>query len=597
MNDSKSSHQHDPRQLIEAALGKRALTTLIRDVDLLNVLSGEIYRTSIGIYRDTIVNVANTARDMKSEQIIEGEGKVAIPGLIDTHLHIESTMLTPANFAAAVLPHGTTTVCADPHEIGNVLGKEGVRMMLENARGLPMKFFFFAPTCVPECAAVTAGAEILSQDIEEMLRWDGICGLGEVMDFPGVISGNAKMLRILEVGRRENVVIDGHCVFLTGNELNAYVTAGPDADHENFTVESALEKLRSGMYVKLRGPHILNIKEAVSALHSMPKAWNTILVTDDVMPDNLLKFGHLDFVCRSFIENGMDPVEVVRSATLRPAEHMRMYHLGAIAPGRIADIVLLNNLTDFEIDAVLSNGELVASKGRLKASFNKPQFNAKAKDTVKVKRLTAEDFQFELPIKNGRTRLNVIDFNPAASKDSALSFMEMLVTNLAVANVDVKDGRCVSPEIAVAFVFERHGKTGKRGIGFIRGLIRTGAVASTVAHDAHNLIVVGTNQEDMLTAAQHVIKSNGGLAAVKESKVLGSIELPVAGLMSEEGIESAATKMRGLREAFKEMGVLDHPYMPLISLLTLAVIPHARLTDKGIFDVDRQQFINPLVTL
>jgi adenine deaminase len=596
MNDFKTSDQKDANQLIEAALGKRPLTTLIRDVDLLNVFSGETYRTSIGIYRDVIVNIANTARDMKSEQIIDGAGKVAIPGLIDTHLHIESTMLTPANFAAAVLPHGTTTVCADPHEIGNVLGKEGVRMMLENARGLPMKIFFFAPTCVPECEAVTAGAEILSDDIEEMLRWDGICGLGEVMDFPGVISGNEKMLRILEVGRRENAVIDGHCVFLTGNELNAYITAGPNADHENFTVESALEKMRSGMYVKLRGPHILNVKEAVSALHSMPKAWNTILVTDDVMPDNLLRFGHLDYVCRTFIQNGMDPVEAVRSATLRPAEHMRMHHLGAIAPGRVADIVLVNNLTDFEVDTVLSNGELVASKGRLMASFMRPQFNAKARDTVKVKQLSVEDFQFELPIRDGRIRLNVIDFKPAASQDSALSFMEMLVTNPAVADAVVKDGRCVSSEIAVAFVFERHGKTGKRGIGFVRGLIRAGAVASTVAHDAHNLIVVGANQKDMLTAAQHVINSNGGLAAVKEGKVLASIELPVAGLMSEQDLENVATKMTGLREAFKEMGVLDHPYMPLVSLLTLAVIPHVRLTDKGIFDVDRQQFVDPLVT-
>ena len=582
------------KNIIESALGHKSLTYLIKNVELLNVFTGEQYPANIGIYRDRIVNVTTESdQDPPAEQIIDGTGKVAIPGLIDTHLHIESTMLTPTNFAAAVLPHGTTTVCADPHEIANVLGKEGVKMMLENTKDLPMKVYFFAPTCVPECDAVTAGAEITDRDIGEMLDWNGIVGLGEVMDFQGVISGSEKMMKILAAGHSRTTVIDGHCVFLSGKELNAYIAAGPEADHENFTVESTLEKLRSGMYVKLRGPHVLRTSEIVTALSKLPRPWNVIFVTDDVMPDILKKFGHLDFVCRTFLECGMDPVEVVRSVTLRPAEHMRLHDLGAIAPGKIADIVLLKNLTKFEVDAVLSNGKPVAKNGMLIESHPRTMFNPKAKNTVILKKLLIEDFEIKSPIQDGRLRLNVVDFTPQDNSQNApSSFLQLVLTNLTQAEVEVKGGKFEFGEIALVTVFERHGKSGGKGIGFARNLIKNGAVASTVAHDAHNLIVVGTDTRDMYEAAERVIEMHGGIAAVRDQSLLASIELPIAGLMSNMDLEVVSAKMMEMRKAFEELHMLDHPYMPLISLLTLSVVPHVRITDKGIFDVDHQSFVH-----
>ena len=579
------------QELIEAAQGKRKLSLFIRDVDVLNVFTGELIRSSIGIYGDRIAYVGPDF--MEAEQTINGNGVVAVPGLIDTHLHIESSMAVPSRFAEAVLPHGTTTVCADPHEIANVLGKDGVRMMLENSRDLPMKIYFFVPTCVPESNAVTAGAEIKPEDVEEMLEWEGIVGLGEVMDYEGVVNNDPKMIKILEIGHKHNTVIDGHCVLLQGTKLNAYVAAGPEADHENFTIETALNKIRAGMYLKLRGPYILDTRKFVQALKNLPNPWNVILVTDDVMPDNLVEKGHLDHVVRSMIEAGMDEVEAVRSASYRPAQHMRMHHLGAIAPGKVADIILLKNLRKFEIDTVISNGVIAAKEGKLLVNIPHKPFDTKAKDTVKIQNLSPDDFYVKPSVKDGIIRVNVIDFTKYVGEiaDPAAAFLDMILTKLNTAEIEVRNGDFILGDVALVLVFERHGKNKNRGVGFTRNLIHKGAIASTIAHDSHNLIVVGTNRDDMYKAAQLVIQSRGGTAAVMDSKTLAHIPLPVAGLMSEEPVVKVAEKMKQLRRAFREMQVLDHPYMPLVNLLTLSVIPHARITDKGIFDVNQQLFV------
>ncbi len=582
------------QEMIEAALGKRPLTFLVKDVDLLNVFTGELQPSAIGIYGNTIVNVGRAAEEMKAEHTIHGTGRIAIPGLIDTHLHIESSMLTPANFAAAVLPHGTTTVCADPHEIANVFGKSGVEMMIENSKDLPLKVYYYAPSCVPESNAVTAGAEILPEDIRDMLSWDGIVGVGEVMDFVGVISGNRKMVDILETGRRSGAVLDGHCVFLSGNELNAYIAAGPEADHENFTPSSVVEKLRLGMYVKLRGPEVLDIRGVVDALKALPAPWRIIFVTDDVMPDNLLR-GHLDFVCRTFIENGMDPIEAVRSATLRPAEHMRLFDIGAIAPGKTADIVLLGSLEKFDIDTVIANGAMIAKEGKLLVQIPNRPFSQAARNSVEVPKLSRQDFDIEAPISDGKVLVNVVDFTIPKNGASETSFLQVVLTKLGKTVLSVEKGHFCLGETALAVVCERHGRGGQRGIGFVRGLIREGAIASTVAHDAHNLVVVGTDPLDMQIAARFVVERGGGIAASKQGEILASIELPLAGLMSDEEAQQVGERMIKLRYAFREMGVLDHPYMPLVCLLTLSVIPHARITDKGTFDVDSQAFVPWLV--
>lgn len=580
---------------IDASLGRKQLSILIRNCKLLNVFTGEIYRTSIGIYKDRIVIVDSDSSSRGAEKVINAEGMIALPGFIDTHLHVESSMVTPYRFAEAVVPHGTTAAYADPHEIANVLGKEGVKMMIENSQHLPLKLKFFAPTCVPESKAVTAGAEITPEDIEDMLGWEGICGLGEVMDYPSVLSLSSKMMQILEIGRKRNSVIDGHSPLLTGAELNAYITSGAEADHENFTVETALEKLRLGMYVKLRGPYLLDTKKFVRALEQLPRPWNLIFCTDDVMPDNLVNLGHLDYVVNSFIKAGMDPVEAVRSVTIRPAMHMRAFELGAIAPGKIADILLTESLHTLKVRIVIASGKVVAKDGELLIDIPEKRFDRRALNTVKLNKFSPEDMSVKMPVKDGELSVNVIDFKQF-SKAEQSNFLQIALTKLGKAKLTVKEYRPELNDIALVFVFERHGKGSGRTFGFVRNLLERGAIASTVAHDAHNLIVVGRDAREMAEAANLVVSSQGGIAAVLGGRVLAHIKLPVAGLMSELPLREIAKEMERLRSAFKQMGVLDHPYMPLVCLITLSVIPHARITDKGIFDVDSQSFVYPFAT-
>ena len=576
--------------LVSAALGRRKLTLFIRDADLLNVFTGETYRASIGVYGARIVYVGQDST-LAASKTIDAEGMTAVPGLIETHMHVESSMVVPPRFAEAVLPHGVTTAFADPHEIANVMGKDGVRAMVADSRGLPLKLYYYAPTCVPESKAVTPGAELTPEDIKEMLGWEGVYGLGEVMDYPGVLAGSRKMDRILDEGAREGQVIDGHAPLLTGRELNAYVSSGAEADHENFDVDAALEKLRLGLYVKLRGPYVLDARKFVDGLAKIPHPYNLILCTDDVMPDNLAKLGHLDYSCRAFIEAGMDPVEVVRSVTLRPALHMRMPHLGALAPGRVADILLLKDLRRFAVDLVVANGVPVAKGGELLVEIRRTRFARGARETMKLSPLEVGDFSVTPPVRNGTVQVNTVDFGESETGDMGEDFAEMVLTRLSKTEVEVRDGAMSLGNAALVFVFERHGKNGGRAFGFVRNLIRDGAYATTVAHDAHNLLVVGTSAEDMKSAANLVIRSRGGIAAVRRGKTLARIKLPIAGLMSDLPLEDLARGMEALRGAFREMGVPDHPYMPLPSLLALSVIPHARITDRGIFDVDRQRFV------
>jgi adenine deaminase len=580
-------------EFVSAALGQRKLTLLIKNAKLLNVFTGETYETAIGVYKDRTVYVGPGSNAPPAAKTMDARGLTAIPGLIESHMHVESSMVTPSRFAEAALPHGLTTAFADPHEIANVMGKAGVKAMVEDSRGLPLKLYFYVPTCVPESKAVTSGAELTPEDIDEMLGWEGVWGLGEVMDYPAVLKGGRKISRILDSAATRDVVIDGHAPLLSGRELNAYIASGAEADHENFTVETTMEKLRLGMYVKLRGPYVLDAQKFTDALKTIPHPYNLIFCTDDVMPDNLSRLGHLDYACRAFMQAGMDPVEVVRSATLRPALHMRMPHLGAIAPGRIADILLLKDLKKFTIDLVIANGVPVAKEGRLLVQIRRRILDGPARQTMKLSPLRVEDFRVDPPVKNGPVYVNTVDFGESNHEDRGEAFAEMILTRLSKAKVNVVDSKLSLGETALVFVFERHGKNGGKGFGFVRNLIRDGALATTVAHDAHNLLVVGTNPEDMCMAANLVIGSGGGIAAVRGKETLARIKLPIAGLMSDRSLIEVSKDMEALRRAFKTMGVLDHPYMPLPNLLALSVIPHARITDKGIFDVDRQRFVPP----
>ena len=594
MSSLASSKHPSLEDLIKAARGLIPADLLIENVSYVNLLTGEIYRASIGVLGDRVAYVIEGDADrLKARRRFDGKGLYAVPGLIDSHLHIESSMLTPPRFAEAVLPRGVTTVAIDPHEIANVLGKKGVKYMLEASRGLPLKIYVLAPTCVPSLPGKeTSGAELTADDIEEMLSWKGVIGLAEVMDFSGVINLDPKMIEIVKAGRRRGVVIDGHC-FLKGLDLNAYVAAGMEADHENFSFEDALEKLRLGMLIKLRAPYLLDVREFVNGLKSLRSPIGFLLVTDDILPDNLKRDGHLDNVVRSFIEAGLDPIEALRASTLYPAIHLRLYDRGLIAPGRLADIILLRSLEGFEVEHVFADGDLVASGGKLVKPIPISSFPEDAKKTVKVGRLSLEDFKIRAPIKRGKIKVRVIELLGAEEAEGAESFSQSILTRFSIEEVEAREGWLDLGDLALIAVIERHGKGGGMAKGLLKGSgLREGAAASTVAHDSHNLIVVGKDPKDMLSAANKVIEMQGGVAVARKGEIIASLPLPVAGLMSEEPLEEVAEGFEKVRKAFRSIGLRDHPYSPPLFFLALPVIPEAKITDKGLYSVLEQKFVS-----
>ena len=572
--------------LIRAAKGEAPVDLLIDRVNYVNLFTGEIYEASIGVYGGRVAFV-DSGGGYEALEKVDGRELYAVPGLIDSHLHIESSMLIPSRFAEAVLPHGVTTVAIDPHEIANVMGKRGVELMVELSRGLPLRVHVLVPTCVPTLPGVeTSGAELTAKDVEEMLGWEGVIGLAELMDYEGTVNLEERVKEIIEVGRRRNTVIDGHA-FLDGLKLNAYVAAGVEADHENFTFREALQKLRLGMYLKLRAPYLLDVEEFVGGLKSLPDPRRIIFVTDDMLPDNLARDGHLDFVVRSFIEYGFDPIEAVRAATLVPATHLRLYDRGCISPGKLADIALIRSLERFDVKMVFSNGVLVAKDGRMVVELPTLRFPEEAKHTVHVRRLRAEDFWIKAPPGRKTVKLRVIDLGGSThSSNSGQEFLQSVITRFSIREFPVKDGYVDTMGEAVIAVIERHGKDG----GMCKGVVgnsgmRKGAVASTVAHDSHNLVVMGIKPGDMLRAAERVVENQGGVAVAVDGEVIAEVELPVAGLMSEEPFEAVAAKFGEVRKAMRKLGLRDHPYMPIFFLLTLPVIPSAKITDRCLYDV------------
>ncbi len=570
---------------------------LIENAQLLNLLTGEIYRASIGILGDRIAYVVEDCSEgLKAEARIDAEGLYAIPGLIDSHLHVESSMLIPSRFAEAVLPRGVTTAAIDPHEIANVLGKKGVRYMLEASEGLPLKIYVLAPTCVPSLpGAETPGAELDAKDVEEMLGWPRVIGLAEVMDYPGVINLDPRIIEILEVGRRRGVVIDGHA-FLKGLDLNAYIAAGMEADHENFGFEEALEKLRLGMLIKLRAPYLLDVEEFARGLKSLKNPVGYLFVTDDVLPDNLKRDGHLDNVLRRFIEAGLDPLDAIRAATLYPAIHLRLYDRGLLSPGKLADIILLEDLERFRVRMVFADGRLVARDGRLVEAIPVKSFPEDAKNTVKIPKLSLEDFRIRAPPGKRRVKVRVIELPPpGGGLKLGESFAQSILTRFSMEEVEVRDGYLDpgSKGLATLVVIERHGRAGSIGKALVKNSgMREGAVASTVAHDSHNLIVLGIDPRDMLLAAKKLVELRGGVAVARRGEILASIALPVAGLMSEEPLEKVAEDFEKVREALRKLGLRDHPYSPPLFFLALPVIPEAKLTDKGLYSVSQQRFLS-----
>lgn len=576
-------------ELIAAALGRRPLDLVIRDVQLVNVYTGEIYPADIGIYQGYIAHVTAPGEEhLEGENVVAGNGRYAVPGFIDTHVHIESSMMTSANFARAVLPHGTTTVLTDPHEIGNVLGLRGVKYMVDSSAGLPLRILILAPSCVPSVPGIeTAGADFTAAEISTMLKWDRVVGLAEVMDYLGVIHQTPRMNGILDAVRQSGGIIQGHSPFLRGRQLSAYLCAGPHSDHEVATPEDTLAKLRAGMTVDAKESSIAkNIKETVGAYRGLTLPPNFTFCTDDREADDLLHEGHLDFVLRRAIAEGLSPVAAIRIATLQAATQLGLKELGAVAPGKVADIVLLDDLEQVKVSAVFTGGKLVAQAGRLVEEPAVPCFPLERENTVHLgPELTEADFVLRAPVKGGTVKTRLLAYEPGNFVRT-----EFEVRELPVVDGVVEYGRV--PGLNLVVVLERHGRSGNRAYGVLSGFgLTRGAIASTVSHDCHNLTVVGTSAADMLMAVRELAACGGGLTCVRDGQVLAKLELPIAGLLSPLTAEELAPKIQHMKRTLNQLGLAGVNPLLRVATLALPVVPRAKITDKGLVDVETQQLV------
>jgi len=561
-------------ELIRRARGEEKADLLLKNGRVVNVFTGEVLRADVAVAGDRIIGLGE---GYEARETIDLAGRIICPGFIDGHLHIESTMLTPYQFARAAVPRGTTAVVCDPHEIANVLGLDGIRYILEASEGLPLTVFVMACSCVPATHLETAGASLLASDLAALLDHPRVLGLAEMMNFPGVLFGLPDVLAKLDVARARGAPIDGHAPGLTGRDLQAYVAAGVRSDHECTRLEEAQEKLRAGMYLLIReGTTEHNLADLLPAV-TPSNARRCLLVSDDRHPGDLMDRGHMDYSLRLAVREGLNPVTAIQMVTLNAAERFRLWDRGAVAPGYRADLVVLDGLDSLNVAQVFSSGRLVAEKGQM-LPVSPPQVVA-SPPSMKV---NWDRVSFAIPVAGDLA--HVIGVVEGQIVTQALELPVKRSDGLAVADTD--------RDILKLAVIERHNATGNVGLGLVEGMgLKRGALASTVAHDSHNLIVVGANDADMLAAARAVADMGGGLTAVADGKIVGQLPLPVAGLMSEEPLETVRAGLDGLLAAAHDLGSpLHNPFMTL-SFLALPVIPALKLTDKGLVDVNKFDFV------
>lgn len=559
-------------RIIAAARGNIHVDTLIKNVQLVNLLSAEIVKTSVAVFDDKIVGFG----EYEAENIIDCQGLYLAPGLIDGHVHLESSMLSPEEFARAVVPMGTTTVVADPHEIVNVMGMAGLRYMLDASAALPLEVFFMLPSCVPATHLETAGAVVTAEDMRQWIDNPRVLGIGEMMNFPGVLFADSGVLEKLAVAGDKN--IDGHAPLVRGRDLSAYIAAGIRSDHESTNIEEAREKLQKGMFLMIReGSAARNLNDLLPLVTPL-NARNCGFVTDDRHPDFLMDFGHINSMVRAAVAQGMDPLIALQIASLNTARHFGLKTKGAVAPGYDADLILFENLDNFSIKMVFKAGRLVAENGRI-LPFGEPQ-TSELPQTVRVADMTVAD----LAVRAGGTMINVIDLIP-----------NQLLTKKAVLPCRTEGEFAVSDvqrDVLKMTVVERHHASGNIGLGFVRGIgLKSGAIATTVAHDSHNIIVIGANDEDMFFAINAIRDMNGGQVVVENQHVLAALPLPIAGLMSDKPLLEVRKAMDALNSEARRLGCRpENPFMTL-SFLALPVIPELKLTDKGLVDVTKFDFI------
>jgi len=571
------------RTLVEAARGDRPLDLVIRGGDLLNVYTGETYPADIGILGDRIAIIdAGSRWGLTGAEEIDARGLTAIPGFVDTHVHIESMMVTPPNFARGVLPFGTTTVVIDPHEIGNVTGLAGVEYMLRASEGLPLRVYATVPSSVPAVPALeTAGATFEAAEVAALLAWPRVLGVAELMDYPGVVRQEPRTAAIVEAGLASGKTLEGHCPLLAGRELAAYLAAGVDSDHECRGPEEMVEKLRAGMWVYGRENTFRHTAPFLAeVLRAVPLPWNAALCTDDIEPDDLLRNGHLDRGVRVLIARGTDPALAIRIATLNGATRYGLHDLGALAPGKLADVVLVRDLAAPRAALVVAGGRVVARDGVLVADFADPAPPPRG-DSVRLGAFGVEAFTPTGAGQDGPVAVPVIAMDPDRT------------TTLDTVTLHFAGGALAEPlpaDLVLLGVVPRHGQAHPPTLALLRGLpLREGALATTIAHDSHNLIVAGRNPAEMLAAVRAVAAMGGGVALVRDGATLARVRLPVAGLMSDAPVEAIAAEVRAFNECARGLGLAGPSPILAISSLALPVAPFYRLTDRGLADTLTQK--------
>ena len=566
------------KKLIDTAAGRVSADLVIKNCKIVNVFSGKIQEGDIAFSGNQIAGIG----EYEGVKVIDAEGRYAAPGFIDSHIHIESSYVSPEEIGRLLVPHGGTTIMADPHEIVNVCGIAGLDYMMKAAENTVLDVKYELPSCVPATPFEHAGAVIDAEAMKEPITREGIAGLGEFMNFPGVINAAESDLDKIVVAKQEGKFIDGHGPGITGKELNAYASARIAADHECSTVEEMNDRLERGMYILLRqGSACHNLRTLIKGV-TADNSRRCLLCSDDRQPKTILQEGHLDNHLRICVEEGLDPVTAIRMATLNAAECFDLKDRGAIAPGYRGDVVLLDDLKDFHVNRVFVEGELVAEEGKYLPEIKKCDI-ASVKGSVIVKDFSKEKFKMHLK----SNKVNVIQILPGG-----------VVTAKDIAEIELDaNGEFVrNPEVDLVkvAVVERHQGTGNVACGFLKGYgIKEGAVALSVAHDSHNIIVVGVNDEEMEFPVNSLIEQEGGIVLVKEGKVIESMPMPIAGLMSDQSGEWVDQKLTDIHEkAYEELGICGdvEPVMTLC-FMSLAVIPEIKLTDMGLFDVTTFSFI------
>lgn len=557
------------QRIIAVAAGREKADLVLKNAKYLNVFSNEFLCGDIAVANGLIAGVGKY--DGKTE--IDVSGKLVLPGFIDAHIHLESSMVTPAEFAKAVVAHGTTTVITDPHEITNVMGIDGVEYMIQASQNLPIDVHFMMPSCVPATEIDESGAELDCKDIDLYLDNKKVLGLAEMMNYVGVINGDKNVLSKIVTSQAHHKKIDGHAPELSGNDLNAYIAAGVYSDHECSTFENALEKLRKGQFIMIREGTAAHNLKALMPLLTQQYYSRCMFATDDKHPSDLLYGGHIDYIVKQALKNGADPIVALKTATHHAARYFLLNNKGAIASGYLADIVVVDNLEDFNVETVLKCGKLVFD-GEVK-DFSAPTVDEKLAekcfDTFHLNSVTPSSFKV----------------------DGKLGLIGLVGGELLTRNLGTADKIDVENDILKIACIERHKGTNHIGVGYVKGYsLKSGAVATSVAHDSHNIITVGCNDDDIAVAVNAIKDSKGGIAVVENGKIKALLELPIAGLMSDEPLTTVNEKLENAKLSAYELGAdksID-PFMTL-SFLSLPVIPSLRITTKGVFDAENWKML------